>query len=67
MGLDRSLRDRLGMGLMNLSSSGKTHLVVQFIGKVVAKTHCGRYIDAEWVTGKMEEVTCLRCSKGVKL
>lgn len=52
---------------MNLSSGGKMHLVIQFIGKVVAKTQCGRYIDAEWVTGKMSEVTCLRCIKGVKL
>lgn len=46
---------------------GKKHLVVQFIGRVVAKTHCGRAIDAEWVTGKVEEVTCLKCIKGVKL
>lgn len=42
---------------------GKKHLVVQFLGRVVAKTYCGRYLDAEWVTGKMSEVTCLRCSK----
>jgi hypothetical protein len=44
---------------------GKTHYVVQFLGRVVAKTYCGRYIDAEWVTGNVEEVTCLRCTKGM--
>lgn len=44
---------------------GKTHYVVQFLGRVVAKTYCGRYVDAEWATGKVAEVTCLSCTKSM--
>lgn len=47
------------------ASGGKIHYSSRFIRRVTSQTYCNRLVDAEWVTDKIEKVTCLQCLRKV--